>query len=190
MSAPCPQSRRSWRRWDSGLGRRGSPRTRRRTWSPRTTRRWRRTTTPRSAGRTEGPAPLQPEVLRRDLQQLGRIGQAVYLVQHDPPRTHVAQEALRGLQRAADARQFAIEVLDVRQRPTQDRLAGAADPGQPDDRLLAPQLLYGRDPVASPYHVQAWMSHGGAICQSWWRSVAAAPSSRPRRNRGWCVWLN
>jgi hypothetical protein len=72
-------------------------------------------------------------VVGRDLEQLGGIRQAVYLVEDDPLAPMLAKEGLGILQQTAYSGQLAVEVLALGQRQAQDALADAADTHEPDD---------------------------------------------------------
>ena len=86
------------------------------------------------------------KVVGRDLQQRRWVGKTVNLVEHDPPATMPPQKRLRVIRIPANARQVAVEVGDVGQRPDERRLAESARAGEPHDPPLTPFLLDATSP--------------------------------------------
>src|SRR5215471_12770866 len=91
-------------------------------------------------------------MIRRDLEQLRRLVEAVDLVEHDAPARDAGEEALGVGELPPDARQLTVEVLDPRQAAREDGLAGPPDPHEPDDVLPAPCPLDQALPRSAPPH--------------------------------------
>ena len=96
-------------------------------------------------------------MVRGDLEQLCGRAQAMNLVQNDPLAADAGQEAFRIIEHPADAGQLTVEVFHPIQALRERGLAGAAHPGEPNDRTVRPGIFDGLDPIVAPnkvYHVQ------------------------------------
>ena len=92
------------------------------------------------------------EVICGDFQEFCGVGQSVDLSQNDRVPSQCAEKRLRLRHVAADARQLAVEVLDVRQALREDCLADPAHSLQPDDTPALPGLPDPPQPITSRIH--------------------------------------
>lgn len=92
-----------------------------------------------------------------DLQDLGRVRQAVDFVEHNPTPRQAVEEPLRVLHDPTDARKLTVKVFDVRKALTQARLPDPSDPCEPDNRTLPPRVLEEIQPETARYHMQAYL---------------------------------
>src|SRR3990170_6127344 len=85
-------------------------------------------------------------VIGGDLEKLRGISESMDFIKDDPAALQAPEELLRILHQAPDARQLAIEVLDVGQRPAQHGLPRPANAGNPYDRTPFPFRFDSSDP--------------------------------------------
>jgi len=94
------------------------------------------------------------KVVSRVLEHLGRLVQAMHLVQHDPLAPQTLQEPHWITQHRPDARIVAVEVLHVVEGLREARLADAANARQPNDRARPPKGFHALQPVVATNHMQ------------------------------------
>jgi hypothetical protein len=80
-------------------------------------------------------------VIRGNLQEFGRIEEAVYFIQDDAFVPEGVEKGFGVVHGAADSGELAIEVFYVEQALGQERLARSANASQPKDRALGPEFL-------------------------------------------------
>ena len=90
------------------------------------------------------------------------------LVQHDPPAAMAPQKRLRIVGIPANARQVAVEVVDVGKRADERRLAETARAREPHDPPLPPFLF---DPAPPQRPIDGVGTHFHAVCSSPYDSV-------------------
>lgn len=103
-----------------------------------------------------------------NLEQFRWVLQSVDFIQHDPLATQTAQEVLWVKHRSANARQFAVEILRVRQVLTQTGFANPADASQPDNGSLFPGPVEQIQP-----EMQEWchLTFGSFALELWQETV-------------------
>jgi hypothetical protein len=103
-----------------------------------------------------------------DLEERRWVGKTMDLVQHDPPPAMAPQKCLRIVGIPADARQVAVEVVDVGKQADERRLAETARAREPYDPPLPP-FLFDPAPPQGPVDGVGTLFH--AICSSPYDSV-------------------
>ena len=76
-----------------------------------------------------------------NLEQFRWVLQPVDLIQNNPLARQTVEKALGVEHHLSDARQFAVEILDVREALAQARLSDSTNPSDPDYRAVLPRLL-------------------------------------------------
>jgi hypothetical protein len=112
---------------------------------------------PEAAARAEGRGASGQDadggkVVGRDLEQLGGVGQAMHFVEDHSPATQPVKKFFRVFHGPPDARQFAIEVFDVRQGGGEGGLPGAPDATQPEHGATGPQAADLIEPMTALNH--------------------------------------
>lgn len=94
-------------------------------------------------------------MIRRDLEQLRRIPEAMDFIQHNPLPPQIVQKGLGILHHPSRARQFTIKIFDLGQAPAQGRLADPPHPGKPEHGASAPGLFDLFEPERSDLHADS-----------------------------------
>lgn len=89
-----------------------------------------------------------------DLKELRGILQTMDLIQHDALSGETFQKALRVEHRSTDAREFTVEIFNVRKVLTQARLSNAANARKPDHGSVLPRPLQQFQPEMPVYHMK------------------------------------
>ncbi|PYV89353.1 MAG: hypothetical protein DMG90_11310 [Acidobacteria bacterium] len=76
-----------------------------------------------------------------NLEQFRWVLQPVDLIQNNPLARQTVEKALGVEHHLSDARQFAVEILDVREALAQARLSDSTNPSDPDYRAVLPRLF-------------------------------------------------
>jgi hypothetical protein len=108
------------------------------------------------------------EMVGGDLEERRWVGKTMDLVQHDPPAAMAPQKRLRIVGIPANARQVAVEVVDVGTRAGERRLAETARAREPHDPPLPP-FLFDPAPPQRPIDGVGTLFH--ALCSSQGGSV-------------------
>ena len=75
------------------------------------------------------------------------------LIQDNPLTTKIVKKAFGVEHHPPDARQFAVEILDVRQALAQTGFADPTNTSEPNDRALLPRSFDQTQPEVPVYHL-------------------------------------
>jgi len=93
-------------------------------------------------------------VVGGNLQQLGRVGQAMDFIKNDAAPAQAAKKALGVQQHPTDAGKFTVEVLGFAQGLAEVRLSHAPNPRQPYDGARPPGAFKEIEPITPLHHMQ------------------------------------
>src|SRR5215831_16512012 len=96
-------------------------------------------------------------VIGGNLRQFRRILQTMDFIEDDAFALHRVKEVFRFKHHSPNARQFAVEIFDVRKIPAQAGFSDSSDTCEPDDRSLLRRAVEQSEPVAPVYHTQLYL---------------------------------
>lgn len=77
-------------------------------------------------------------MIRRYLQKLRRVAEAMHFIEHNPLALKVFEKAFRVIHFPALPRQFAVEIFDILQRAANRCLSRPSHARKPNDRATPP----------------------------------------------------